>query len=448
MQGAPAVGNGLGGLPRRSASTSVSASTEYSYNLVSSTTGGFESGVPYYGLCPIVFADGQMFLQSTSPTYANRLREFYVDKSAKTISFIQALTNATSHNISQSPPYYDIRIGNDIVISSSCGIKVTKSGSVLSYGHIVSASGTTTIGSAAYTNDFIKGHVVETVDGYLYAGVNSSQGTSVFLFKFDKSLNIVASLRIAATYRNPYIVMDRGGFAVVDMEQTTSTSIHAKVYTYTYSLSAVSGATTYTTNENAGSTSPRYGIYAAKVKPGMLCMVFTCNFAPYSSSYAWCKYDPDTMIIDSGAPITFTRESSLGEYTQPSSMLRIGCTPISSGTNGWTSTYGLPTNKDCRVVAHPWRSGSSSSNLCIPASSENDVYMPDIDLCATYKSSSTTWWYGGDAAVVQKFPSAAVPEGSTQFPYSIDVGNNLFVYTAQSSDTQNINAYLFEKVAI
>jgi hypothetical protein len=197
-KGAPVVGNGLGGLPRRTvaaAAAAVSALTPvYTFSQLASATRNTDTPLTNPGSF-VYFDDSNIFWNSNFSTQGVRAT---FNRSAGTIT----LSNQESiqpGGINISGCIFDINVSNTFVVASNNGRTATRSGNTMALGFVAPQSGTLTIGGAAYSvNEFI---VRSAPDGSVFVAFvkdsNTTSGMNVFVF--SPTFVLLRSFRFTAT---------------------------------------------------------------------------------------------------------------------------------------------------------------------------------------------------------------------------------------------------------
>lgn len=195
-KGAPAIGNGLGGLPRRAVAAAAAAAAgverTYTFAQVSHTT-GFNTGQNSAGAI-LYFSDSNIYFVSQNSTTPMKST---LNRGARTLaSFSQVGSISNTGEMPDS--HYDIRVSDTVLVSSTNGKRVTRSNDTLTVDNVVPASGTTTIGGVSYsTSGPIQVRAIPGVSGYVAViPANSTSTNNSIVFRLDQNLNILVSASV------------------------------------------------------------------------------------------------------------------------------------------------------------------------------------------------------------------------------------------------------------
>lgn len=228
-KGAPAVGNGLGGLPRRAvAAAAAAAGVERTYTFAQVFNTSFTPGDQSSPGAIMYFSDTNIYYvptNSTSPWKSS------LNRGARTLASFTN-TGSISSGAEHADSHFDIRISDTVIASSVNGRRITRSGDTLTAGTVVPTSGTTTIGGVSYSTSIaIQVRAIPGSSGYVAViPANSTSTGFSIVFRLDENLNILASASIRTHPSAPgqigdALVTNDGVLIVVRLNTDTSPTV-------------------------------------------------------------------------------------------------------------------------------------------------------------------------------------------------------------------------------
>lgn len=444
-QGAPVVGNGLGGLPRRAVAAAAAATSQPVYTFSQYAAKETNTSLTNYGQC-LYFGDSNIYWVMYGSD--NGLKVTF-DRVTGTITATQQSIVPAAGYI--SPAIFDINISSTFICSSSTGRTATRSGDTITLGWIVPQSGTLTIGGAAYSvSDFTVRAMLDG-SGYVAYSKDSSATSYLNVWVFDSALTLLRSFRFDATqtiganwFPMNAVINRRGTFIICNRDGAAGATETYNSYAVNLSSGSVLAMASFSASGQGDTITSRalvatYFDYATNTFTVQSRLVVSSLHIPYGYSVT---YNDDTAVFthfDGQTGINKNRNIGVGSaysiiYFGSANQIYaavLGATNIGVASY---SKYGIPYSNYAANMT-----GSYAMKLPLVAPSISD--LPGFNIT---KPKKDTGGYGNTipALCIQAsgdyqntFSTPGYGYISNIGTYGIYIGDDLFLTMQQRSDS-------------
>ena len=463
-KGAPVVGNGLGGLPRRAVAAAAAVTTSqtpvYTFSEFAHATRATDTPITAFGSF-IYFDDSNIFWNANSSSQGLRA-SFNRSAGTITISNQETIQPAAINIVSST---FDITVSNTFAVSSVNGRTATRSGNTITLGFVVPQSGNLTIGGDAYSVNSFFVRAAPDGSGFVAFAKDNNVGSSMNVFVFNSTFTLLRSFRFTANVGFSSstaweiingVINNNGVFIVCNRDTNATSTITYNIYALNLSTGGGAGATSFSTVAASGGSITNHSLFTSYFEYSTNTFIVQGSFTDgsfhypyaYSARYnngVFTNFDGSTAAGSSRGIVASSSQSTL--YTNSSDPLKTAAQGVNNLSSLAYTKFGIPYSQFCGNA-----SGANKRKLAMAAPSINNdllgftVNKPTIDRESGRSVPTLALVANGDYQGVYTNPSVGFLATANVSSQMIYIGNDLFLIMQQTfSGTGDVSCTILRR---